>query len=56
MTPGKSPWKYFPDSWKGPRLNCEVGTFPVMASSAEESYIAPAMAIRILTEPGPHDV
>ena len=45
-----------PDSWNGPRLNCDVGTFPVIASIADESYMAPAMAIMMFTEPGPHEV
>jgi hypothetical protein len=33
-----------------------VGTFPVIASMAEESNMAPAMAITMLTEPGPQEV
>ncbi len=38
------------------RLNCVVGTLPVIARNADESIIAPASATGRLHEPGPHDV
>ena len=41
---------------QGARLNCEVGTFAVMARNAEESMNAHASAIGMLQEPGPHEV
>ena len=41
---GKSAWKCLLISWNGLRLNCEVGTFAVIASNAEESEIASAAA------------
>lgn len=56
MAVTKSAWWWCPSSWNGPLLNCWVGTLPVMASSAEESNIALAMAIWMLIEPGPQDV
>jgi hypothetical protein len=56
MTEGKSPWKCRPVSWNGPRLNCPVGTLPVMARKAELSIIAAASATTMLAEPGPQEV
>ena len=56
MMLGKSAWKCLLISWNGLRLNCEVGTLAVIASSAEESEIATASGITMLQEPGPHEV
>jgi hypothetical protein len=56
MILGKSAWKCLLISWNGERLNCEVGTLAVIASSAEESEIATASGITILQEPGPQEV
>ena len=56
MTDGKSPWKYRPVSWNGMRLNCVVGTLPVIARNDEESIIAPASATGRLHDPGPDEV
>ena len=53
---GKSAWKWRLSSWNGLRLNCEVGTLAVIASSAEELVSATASAITRLQEPGPQDV
>ena len=38
------------------RLNCVVGTFPVIARYADESIMAFASAITRFAEPGPHEV
>ena len=56
ITFGKSAWLCRLSSWNGPRLNCEVGTFAVIASSAEESVCATASAMIRLAEPGPVEV
>src|SRR6185437_14870246 len=56
MMLGKSAWKCLLISWNGERLNCWVGTFAVMANSAEESEMAQASGITILQEPGPQEV
>ena len=56
MMLGKSAWKCLLISWKGERLNCEVGTFAVMANTAEESASAQASGITMLQEPGPQEV
>ena len=56
MMLGKSAWKCWLISWNGQRLNCEVGTLAVIASSAEESASAQASGITMLQEPGPQEV
>ena len=56
MMLGKSAWKCLLISWNGERLNCEVGTLAVIASTAEESASAQASGITMLQEPGPHEV
>ena len=56
MMLGKSAWKCLLISWNGERLNCEVGTLAVIASSAEESAMAQASGITMLQEPGPQEV
>jgi len=53
---GKSAWLWRFSSWNGPRLNCEVGTFAVSASKAEESVCATASAMMRFAEPGPVEV
>ena len=53
---GKSAWLWRLISWNGLRLNCEVGTLAVMASTAEESVSAQASGITMLQEPGPQEV
>ena len=52
----KSAWKCLLISWKGLRLNCEVGTFAVIASTADESVSAQASGMMMLQEPGPQEV
>ena len=52
----KSAWWWRLSSWNGPRLNCEVGTFAVIESSAEELVCATASAMIRFAEPGPVEV